>query len=61
MHGVANEQRPNGAPRTNVSEHQGEKKLDTGEKKGGKCEKAQKAVKDALEEELIAEMYEMVL
>ena len=38
-----------------------EKKLDTGEKKGGKCEKAQKAVKNALEEELIAEMYEMAL
>ena len=38
-----------------------EKKLDTGAKKGGKCEKAQKAVKNALEEELIAEMYEMIL
>ena len=38
-----------------------EKKLDTGEKKGGKCEKAQKAVRNALEEELTAEMYEMIL
>ena len=38
-----------------------EKKLDTGAKKGGKCENAQKAVKNALEEELIAEMYEMIL
>ena len=38
-----------------------EKKLDTGAKKGGKCERAQKAVKNALEEELIAEMYEMIL
>ena len=38
-----------------------EKKLDTGVKKGGKCENAQKAVKNALEEELIAEMYEMIL
>ena len=38
-----------------------EKELDTGEKKGEKCEKAQKAVKDALEEELIAEMYEMIM
>jgi hypothetical protein len=38
-----------------------DKKLDTGSKKGGKCEKAQKAVKNALEEELIAEMYEMIL
>ena len=38
-----------------------EKKLDTGKKKGGKCEKAQNAVKNALEEELIAEMYEMIL
>ena len=38
-----------------------EKKLDTGEKEGGRCERAQKAVKNALEEELIAEMYEMVL
>ena len=37
------------------------KKLDTGAKKGGKCEKAQKAVKNAPEEELIAEMYEMIL
>ena len=38
-----------------------EKKLDTGEKEGGRCERAQKAVKNALEEELIAEMYEMIL
>ena len=37
------------------------KKLDTGAKKGGKCEKAQKAVKTAPEEKLIAEMYEIIL
>ena len=38
-----------------------EERLDTGAKKGGKCERAQNAVKNALEEELIAEMYEMIL
>ena len=38
-----------------------EKHLDTGVKKGGKCEKAQKAAKNAPEEELIAEMYEIIL
>ena len=36
-------------------------KLDTGAKRGGKCEKAQKAVKNALEEGLIAEVCEMML
>jgi hypothetical protein len=34
-----------------------EKKLDTGAKRGGRNEKAQQAVKNALEEELIEEMY----
>ena len=38
-----------------------EKKLHTGEKRGSLCEIATKAVKNALEEELIAEMYEMIL
>ena len=57
---MANEQRPNGAPRTDVPEQQGEETRHWGGK-GGKCEKAQKAVQDALEEELIAEMYGMIL
>ena len=38
-----------------------EKGLDTGDKRGGRNEKAQKAVKNALEEELIEEMYRMIL
>ena len=38
-----------------------EKGLDTGAKRGGRNEKAQKAVKNALEEELIEEMYRMIL
>ena len=38
-----------------------EKRLDTGEKRGNLCEIANKAVKNTLEEELIAEMYEMIL
>ena len=38
-----------------------DKRLDRRAKKAGKCEKAQKAVKNSLEEELIAEMYEMFL
>ena len=38
-----------------------EKRLHTGEKRGNLCEIANKAVKNALEEELIAEMYEMIL
>ena len=38
-----------------------EKRLDTGEKRGNRCERAQKAVKNALKEELIAKMYEMIL
>jgi hypothetical protein len=38
-----------------------EKGLDTGDKRGGCNEKAQKAVKNALEEELIEEMYRMIL
>ena len=38
-----------------------EKRLDTGEKRGNLCEIANKAVKNALKAELIAEMYEMIL
>ena len=38
-----------------------EKGLDTGDKRGGRNEKAQKAVKNALEGELIEEMYKMIL
>ena len=38
-----------------------EKRIDTGEKRGRLCEVANKAAKNALEEELIAEMYEMIL
>ena len=38
-----------------------EKQLDTGAKKGGRNQKAQKVVKNALEEELIEEMYRMIL
>ena len=38
-----------------------EKRLDTGEKRGNLCEIANKAGKNALEEELVAEMYEMIL
>ena len=42
------------------TEHRGQTCPNTKEK-GEKCEKAQEAVKNALEEELIAEMYGMVL
>ena len=38
-----------------------EKDLDTGDKRGGRKEKARKAVKNVLEEELIEEMYRMIL
>ena len=38
-----------------------EKGLDTGDKRGGRNDKAQKAVKNALEEEVIEEMYRMIL
>ena len=38
-----------------------EKSLDTGDKRGGRNEKAQKAVKNALEEELVVEMYSMII
>ena len=60
VHRVANEQRPNGASQTDVPEQQGEEARHW-RGGGGKCEKAKKAVKSALEEELIAEMYEMIL
>ena len=38
-----------------------EKRLDTEVKKGGWCKRARKAVENALEGELLAEMYEMNL
>ena len=60
VHVTANEQWSDGAPRTDVPKQQG-KEARHGAKKVGKCEKAQKAVKNALEKELIAEMYEMTL
>ena len=49
---------PLGSVTTEVSK---EKRIDTGEKRGRLCEVANKAAKNALEEELIAEMYEMIL
>ena len=55
---MADEQRSNGGQTCPNSKG---KKLDTRAKKGGECEKTQKAVKIALEKELVAEMYEMVL
>ena len=63
VHGLANIEREDAK-----TEHPGqtcpnskEKRLDTGVKKGGRCEMAQKTTKNAQEEELIAEMYEMTL
>ena len=38
-----------------------EKDLDTGDKRGGRNEKARKAVKNALDEGLIEEMYKMLI
>ena len=38
-----------------------EKDLDTGDRRGGRNEKARKAVKNALEVELIEEMYRIIL
>ena len=53
VHGVANEQQSDGAPRTDVP--------DTGAKRGGKCEKAQKANENALEKETVAEEEPLLL
>ena len=60
VHGQPDEQREDGHP-SQTCPNSKEKRLDTGEERGGLCEIANKAVKNALEEELIAEMYEMIL
>ena len=59
VHGLADSEREDGAPRTDVPEQQGEETRHGSEE--GREMRAQKAVKNALEEELIAEMYEMIL
>ena len=64
MHWMADAKRADRAPRSDVPKQQREgsrhRQL-TGDKRGGRNEKAHKAVKNALEEELIEEMYRMIL
>jgi hypothetical protein len=60
VHGKAHRQRSNEAPRTDVPEQQGQEARH-GIEEGREVRKGAEGSQNALEEELIAEMYEMIL
>ena len=61
VHWMTDASREDRAPRSDVPKQQREGSRHGGQKRRARNEKARKAVKNALEEELIEEMYRMIL